>query len=62
MRAVGAIRGTTSMADMKDADFIIEAATENADLKKKILTDDAVPPDAIIANEYSRSTSLAWPL
>ena len=37
--ALALIRGTTAMQDMADADFIIEAATESVDLKKKILRD-----------------------
>lgn len=57
-QALSMIRGTTSMADLKDADFIIEAATENAELKKKILKDiDAVAgPEVIIATNTSSIT------
>jgi 3-hydroxybutyryl-CoA dehydrogenase len=53
--ALGAIRGTTSMQDLAAADFIIEAATENLDLKRKILKDaDAVArPEVIIASNTS---------
>ncbi len=53
--AIGAIRGTTSMQDLAAADFIIEAATENLDLKRKILKDvDAVArPGVIIASNTS---------
>ena len=53
--AIGAIRGTTSMQDLPAADFIIEAATENLDLKRKILKDvDAVArPGVIIASNTS---------
>ena len=56
--ALSLIRGTTSMADMKDADFIIEAATENEQLKRKILKDiDAVArPEVIIATNTSSIT------
>ena len=56
--ALALIRGTTSMADMKDADFIIEAATENEQLKRKILKDaDAVArPEVIIATNTSSIT------
>jgi len=56
--ALALIRGTTSMADMKDADFIIEAATENVELKKKILKDiDAVArPEVVIATNTSSIT------
>jgi 3-hydroxybutyryl-CoA dehydrogenase len=57
-KALSLIQGTTSMADMKNADFVIEAATENADLKKKILKDiDAVArPEVIIATNTSSIT------
>jgi len=57
-KALSLIKGTTSMADMKDADFVIEAATENAELKKKILKDiDAVArPEVIIATNTSSIT------
>ncbi len=53
--AIGAIRGTTSMQDLAAADFIIEAATENLGLKRKILKDvDAVArPGVIIASNTS---------
>ena len=56
--ALALIRGTTSMADMKDADFIIEAATENEQLKRKILKDiDSVArPEVIIATNTSSIT------
>jgi len=56
--ALSLIQGTSSMADMKNADFIIEAATENAELKKKILKDiDAVArPEVIIATNTSSIT------
>jgi 3-hydroxybutyryl-CoA dehydrogenase len=57
-RALALIRGTTSMADLAQADFIIEAATENLDLKKKILKDaDGVArPEVIIATNTSSIT------
>ena len=56
--ALSLIQGTTSMADMKNADFIIEAATENAELKKKILKDidAAARPEVIIATNTSSIT------
>ena len=57
-QALSMIRGTTNMADLKDADFIIEAATENEALKRKILKDaDAVArPEVIIATNTSSIT------
>ena len=53
--ALGAIRGTTSMQDLSAADFIIEAATENLDLKRKILkdADEVARPEVIIASNTS---------
>ena len=57
-QALSFIQGTTSMADLKNADFIIEAATENVELKKKILKDvDAIArPEVIIATNTSSIT------
>ena len=56
--ALSLIKGTTNMADLKDADFIIEAATENEALKRKILKDaDAIArPEVIIATNTSSIT------
>jgi 3-hydroxyacyl-CoA dehydrogenase len=49
------IRGTTEYADLAEADVIIEAATENMNLKKKIFADiDAVAkPGAVLATNTS---------
>jgi len=57
-QALSMIRGTTNIADLKDADFIIEAATENEGLKRKILKDaDGVArPGVIIATNTSSIT------
>jgi 3-hydroxybutyryl-CoA dehydrogenase len=57
-QALSMIRGTTNIADLKDADFIIEAATENEALKRKILKDaDGVArPEVIIATNTSSIT------
>ena len=56
--ALALVRGSTAMQDMADADFIIEAATESVDLKKKILRDlDAIArPEVIIATNTSSIT------
>ena len=53
--AMARITGSTKMADLAQADFIIEAATENEDLKRKILKDVAaiVGADTIIATNTS---------
>ncbi len=53
--AIGRIKGTSNMQDLSAADFIIEAATENLDLKRKILkdVDDVARPEVIIASNTS---------
>jgi 3-hydroxybutyryl-CoA dehydrogenase len=53
--AMARITGSAKMADLAMADFIIEAATENEDLKRKILKDVAAiaGTDAIIATNTS---------
>jgi 3-hydroxybutyryl-CoA dehydrogenase len=49
------IRGTTDYVDLKPCDFVIEAATENEDLKHKILkqVDVIVKPEAFLASNTS---------
>jgi 3-hydroxybutyryl-CoA dehydrogenase len=49
------IRGTTENVALNSADFVIEAAAENYDLKAKILkqVDSLVRPEAIIASNSS---------
>lgn len=49
------IKTTTQMSDLKDCDFVIEAATENIDLKIKIFKDldQLVKPSAILASNTS---------
>jgi 3-hydroxybutyryl-CoA dehydrogenase len=53
--ALARVRGTTSLADFKDCDLVIEAAVENMPLKKTIFTElDAITrPDAILASNTS---------
>jgi len=53
--ALGRIRGSTSYDDLKDCDLVIEAATENLDLKLRILrqVDALARPDALIASNTS---------
>ena len=53
--ALARISGSTVFADLSKSDFIIEAATENEDLKRKILKDVAAvaAPDTIIATNTS---------
>lgn len=49
------IKGTTDMKDFGDCDLVIEAATENMDLKKKIFAelDKVCSKDAILATNTS---------
>lgn len=53
--ALARIKGSTSYDDLKSAHLVIEAATENFDLKVKILKqiDAIVPPEVIIASNTS---------
>ena len=53
--ALGRIKTATELAALKDADLIIEAATENLDLKLKIFKqlDDLAKPEAVIASNTS---------
>ena len=49
------IQGGTDYAALKDADLVIEAATENLELKLRILrqVDELVSPDCVIASNTS---------
>ncbi len=49
------IKTTTQMSDLSQSDFVIEAATENIDLKLKIFKqlDEVIKPDAILASNTS---------
>lgn len=49
------IKGTTSIADFKDCDLVIEAAIERLDLKKNIFAelDKTCPPQTILASNTS---------
>ena len=53
--SVARIKTTTSMEELNSADFVIEAVSENEDLKKKIFTqlDKIVKPSAILASNTS---------
>jgi 3-hydroxybutyryl-CoA dehydrogenase len=53
--AMARIKGSTSYDDLKTAQLVIEAATENFDLKVKILKqiDALVAPDVIVASNTS---------
>jgi len=52
---LGRIKGTTDMADLKDADFVVEAVIEDLDLKKTVFRelDDLVGPEVILATNTS---------
>ena len=53
--ALSKIQGSTQYEDLQDADLVIEAATENQDLKIKILKqlDSLLAPEVIIASNTS---------
>jgi 3-hydroxybutyryl-CoA dehydrogenase len=52
---VGRVTFTTSMQDLADADFVVEAVVESVDLKKSIFRDleGIVKPEAILATNTS---------
>ena len=52
---LGRIKGTTDIADFKDADFAVEAATEQLEIKKQIITrlDEVVLAGKVIATNTS---------
>lgn len=54
--ALGRIRTSTKLAELKDADFIIEAIPENLNLKKETFAelDKICRPDAIFASNTSQ--------
>lgn len=49
------IQSTTQLVDLKDCDFVVEAATENIQLKLKIFKDldETVKPESILATNTS---------
>jgi 3-hydroxybutyryl-CoA dehydrogenase len=49
------LRGTTALQDFESCDLVIEAATENPDIKKKTFAelDQICPPHAILASNTS---------
>lgn len=52
---MGRIKGTTAMADMKDADYVIEVVLEVMDVKKAVFKelDEITRPDVILASNTS---------
>jgi 3-hydroxybutyryl-CoA dehydrogenase len=56
---LGKIEGSTSLADMARADFVVEAATENEALKLKIFTDlDGHCREGVILSSNTSSISI----
>jgi 3-hydroxybutyryl-CoA dehydrogenase len=56
---LGRIEGSTSLADMARADFVVEAATENEALKLKIFTDlDGHCREGVILSSNTSSISI----
>ena len=53
--ALNAIRGTLSYGDFAEAELVVEAVVENAEVKKKVLAEleSVVPKDAVIASNTS---------
>jgi 3-hydroxybutyryl-CoA dehydrogenase len=49
------IHGSTRYADLASADLVIEAATENLDVKRKIMkqADEVIRPEAVLASNTS---------
>ncbi len=57
--AMGRIKGTIDLADMKDADFVVEAATENEPLKLGIFRDlDSISRRDVILSSNTSSISI----
>jgi 3-hydroxybutyryl-CoA dehydrogenase len=54
-QALERLRGTTTLEDFEDCDLVIEAATENPDIKKQTFAqlDQICPPHAILASNTS---------
>jgi len=52
---LGRIKGTTSMADLKDVDFVIEAVLEDLDLKRQVFKelDELTRPEVILSTNTS---------
>ena len=52
---LGRIKGTTDLGDFRNVDFAVEAATEQLDIKKQIITtlDEVVPVGKVLATNTS---------
>jgi 3-hydroxybutyryl-CoA dehydrogenase len=51
----GRVRGSVQYADLAGADLVIEAATENAEIKRRIMqqAEQVIRPDAVLASNTS---------
>jgi len=57
--ALGRIKGTVDLGEMKDADFVVEAATENESLKLGIFRDlDSICREDVILSSNTSSISI----
>ncbi len=57
--AMGRIKGTVELSEMKDADFVVEAATENEQLKLGIFRDlDGICREEVILSSNTSSISI----
>src|SRR5690349_15272058 len=54
-KALGLVEGSTQYADLRDCDLVVEAATENVELKLRILRqiEEIVGENAVIATNTS---------
>lgn len=54
-QTISRIKGSTDLADFKDADFVVEAIIEDLDLKKKVFRtlDEVVKPGMVLASNTS---------
>ncbi len=52
---LGRIKGSASLADFKEADFVVEAVIENLELKRSVFQtlDEVLPPGGILASNTS---------
>jgi 3-hydroxybutyryl-CoA dehydrogenase len=58
-KVMARIKGTTKMADLKDADFVVEAVIENLDLKRSVFKElDALCRPEVILSTNTSSMSV----
>ena len=56
---ISRIKGSTDVSDMKEVDFVVEAATENEGLKLKLFTElDKICPQQVILSSNTSSISI----